>query len=107
MRAGGERALLQKGRIMFGVMEEAPFDEDALTLGSGDRVVVYTDGITERANPAGEEFGPERLASLVASLPSDLSARQVTEAVLRALDTFSQGVEPNDDQTLMILQMRA
>jgi sigma-B regulation protein RsbU (phosphoserine phosphatase) len=107
MRAGGERALLQKGGIMFGVMEEAPFDEDALTLGSGDRVVVYTDGITERANPAGEEFGPERLASLVASLPSDLSARQVTEAVLRALDTFSQGVEPNDDQTLMILQMRA
>jgi sigma-B regulation protein RsbU (phosphoserine phosphatase) len=106
MRAGGERALLQKGGIMFGVMEQAPFDEDTLALSSGDRVVVYTDGITERANPAGEEFGPERLASLAASLPADLSAREVTARVLRALDEFSQGVEPNDDQTLMVLQMR-
>jgi len=92
---------------MFGVMEEAPFEEGALSLTAGDRVIVYTDGITERANPAGEEFGPERLGSLVASLPGDLSARQVTERVLRALDEFSQGVEPNDDQTLLVLQMRA
>jgi sigma-B regulation protein RsbU (phosphoserine phosphatase) len=107
LRVGGERTLLQKGGMMFGVMEEAPFDEDTLALSGGDRVVVYTDGITERSNPAGEEFGPERLASLVASLPADLSARQVTEGVLRALDEFSQGVEPNDDQTLMVLQMRA
>jgi sigma-B regulation protein RsbU (phosphoserine phosphatase) len=106
MRAGGERMLLQKGGIMFGVMEQAPFDEDTLALSSGDRVVVYTDGITERANPAGEEFGPERLASLAASLPADLSAREVTGRILRALDEFSQGVEPNDDQTLMVLQMR-
>ena len=106
MRAGGERTLLEKGGMMFGVMEQAPFDEDTLALSGGDRVVVYTDGITERANPAGEEFGPERLASLVAALPAQLSARQVTEGILRALDEFSQGVEPNDDQTLMVLQMR-
>jgi phosphoserine phosphatase RsbU/P len=106
LRAGGEQKLLHAGGMMFGVMEEAPFDEDTLALGPGDRVIVYTDGITERANPAGEEFGPERLASLAASLPADLSARQVTEHILRSLDEFSQGVEPNDDQTLMVLQMR-
>ena len=105
-RAGGERTLLHSGGMMFGVMEQAPFDEDTLALAAGDRVVVYTDGITERANPAGEEFGPERLESLVAALPRELSARQVTEGILRALDQFSQGVEPNDDQTLMVLQMR-
>jgi len=107
VRAGGGRVLLETGGMMFGVMEEAPFEEGALSLTAGDRVIVYTDGITERANPAGEEFGPERLGSLVASLPGDLSARQVTERVLRALDEFSQGVEPNDDQTLLVLQMRA
>jgi sigma-B regulation protein RsbU (phosphoserine phosphatase) len=106
MRAGGEHTLLHTGGMMFGVMEQAPFDEDTVALFPGDRVIVYTDGITERANPAGEEFGPERLASLVAALPAELSARQVTEGILRALDVFSQGVEPNDDQTLMILQMR-
>ena len=106
VRTGGEQTLLQKGGMMFGVMEQAPFDEDTLLLSSGDRVIVYTDGITERSNPAGEEFGPERLASLVGSIPADLSARQVTDRILRTLDEFSQGVEPNDDQTLMVLQMR-
>ena len=107
LRASGQQKLLDSGGIMFGVMEQAPFDEDNLTLGAADRLVVYTDGITERANPAGEEFGPERLASLAASLPINLSAREITERILRELDAFSQGVEPNDDQTLMILQMRA
>jgi Stage II sporulation protein E (SpoIIE) len=107
MRSGGEHTLLHTGGMMFGVMEQAPFEEDALTLATGDRVIVYTDGITERANPEGEEFGPERLVSLVASLPAAFSAREVTERVLRDLDAFSRGVEPNDDQTLMVLQMRA
>lgn len=106
IRSGGGRMLLERGGMMFGVMEEAPFDEEALELSAGDRVIVYTDGITERGNPAGEEFGPERLASLVGTLPANLSARQVTERILRTLDEFSQGVDPNDDQTLMVLQMR-
>jgi sigma-B regulation protein RsbU (phosphoserine phosphatase) len=106
MKGGTERVLLDRGGIMFGVMEGVPFQEDALTLGAQDRIVVYTDGITERANPAGEEFGPDRLAELVASLPPDVTARQATERIFRALDAFSQGVEPGDDQTLMVLQMR-
>ena len=106
LRTGGEQMLLQKGGMMFGVMEEAPFDEDTVLLSPGDRVIVYTDGITERANPAGEEYGPDRLAALVASLAGALTARQVTERILGALDGFSQGVEPNDDQTLMVLRMR-
>lgn len=106
MKGGTERVLLDRGGIMFGVMEGVPFQEDSLTLGPTDRIVVYTDGITERANPAGEEFGPDRLADLVAALPADLSARQATERIFRALDAFSQGVEPSDDQTLMVLQTR-
>jgi len=93
--------------MMFGVMEEAPYQEEGVQLHPGDRVVLYTDGITERANPRGEEFGTERLTALVWSLSPDLSAREVTERVLLALDQFSDGVEPSDDQTLMVLRVRA
>jgi serine phosphatase RsbU (regulator of sigma subunit) len=107
MKGGTERVLLDRGGIMFGVMEGVPFEEDTLMLEARDRIVVYTDGITERANPAGEEFGPERLAALVASLPAEMTARQATQSILAALDAFSQGVEPGDDQTLMVLQVRA
>jgi sigma-B regulation protein RsbU (phosphoserine phosphatase) len=91
---------------MFGVMEGAPFQEETLTLGPRDRIVVYTDGITERTNPAGEELGPERFAEVVASLSPEMSAREATQRIFRALDAFSQGVEPGDDQTLMVLQTR-
>jgi serine phosphatase RsbU (regulator of sigma subunit) len=107
MKGGTERVLLDRGGIMFGVMEGVPFEEDTLMLEARDRIVVYTDGITERANPAGEEFGPERLAALVASLPAEMTARQATQSILAALDAFSQGVEPGDDQTRMVLQVRA
>ncbi|HEY5908555.1 MAG TPA: PP2C family protein-serine/threonine phosphatase [Vicinamibacteria bacterium] len=106
MKGGTGRVLLERGGMMLGVMEGAPFQEETLTLGAHDRIVVYTDGITERANLAGEEFGPDRLAALTASLPPELSARDATERIFRALDAFSQGVEPGDDQTLMVLQMR-
>jgi hypothetical protein len=107
MKGGTERVLLECGGMMFGVMEGAPFQEETLTLGARDRIVVYTDGITERINPAGEELGADRFAALVASLPPEMSARHATERIFQALDEFSQGVEPNDDQTLMVLQMRA
>jgi serine phosphatase RsbU (regulator of sigma subunit) len=106
MKDGAERVLLERGGMMFGVMEGAPFQEETLTLGPRDRIVVYTDGITERTNPAGEELGPERFAEVVASLSPEMSAREATQRIFRALDAFSQGVEPGDDQTLMVLQTR-
>ena len=93
--------------MMFGVMEQAPFEEDTVLLSSGDRVIVYTDGITERTNPAGEEYGPDRLA--VAGGVAAARAHRPPgrpSASCAALDAFSQGVEPNDDQTLMVLRMR-
>ena len=80
--------------MMFGVMEQAPFDEDTVLLSSGDRVIVYTDGITERSNPAGEEFGPDRLASLVASSRPSSPPAQVTDRILRALDGSRRASSP-------------
>ena len=95
-RAAGDRTLLEQGGMMFGVMEGTPYQEEGVQLQPGDRVVLYTDGITERTNPQGEEFGTERLTALVWSLSPDLPAREVTGRVLLALDQFSDGVEPAD-----------
>lgn len=106
-RANGARQLLQRGGLMFGVLEAAPFEEEAVELGPGDRAVFYTDGITEAVAPGGEEYGPERLATLVAALPPSLSAREVTARVLRELDAFSHGADPADDQTLVVLRVSA
>ena len=107
LRAGGEAVPLERGGLMLGVLEEAPYDEETVDLETGDRLVIYTDGITERANEQGEEFGVERLITSLRALPPALPARDVTVRVMAALEAFAGGVEPADDQTLMVLTVRA
>jgi sigma-B regulation protein RsbU (phosphoserine phosphatase) len=106
-RASGARQLLERGGIMFGVLEAAPFEEEAVELAPGDRALFYTDGITEATAPGGEEYGAERLASLVAALPPALSAREVTARVLQELNAFSHGADPADDRRLVVLRVSA
>ena len=91
---------------MLGVMEGLPYDEETLALCPGDRLLIYTDGLSERANAAGEEFGVERLEGLLRALPAGLGAKAITGRVLSVLEEFAGGVEASDDQTLLILCMR-
>jgi len=97
--------LLERGGLVLGVMESPDYEEDAIHLETGDRLVLYTDGITEAVNPEGELYGEERLHAVIAGLPPDLSAREVTDRILRALEVFRSGVEALDDITLMVLRV--
>jgi stage II sporulation SpoE-like protein len=106
LRADGSRLTLDCGGPMLGVVEGAVYEEDALDLRSGDRLIFYTDGITEAANPAGEEFQVERLAALVQSIDSAVSSREVTDRILKAVSDFTEGADPSDDQTLIVVRVR-
>jgi serine phosphatase RsbU (regulator of sigma subunit) len=107
LRSGGERICLDRGGVLLGVLEETPFEEDAVPLHPGDRVLFYTDGVSEAMNGSGEEFGEERLCDLVAGLPGELTSEQVSGRVLAGLRDFLGGVEPQDDITVMVLQVAA
>ena len=48
---------------MLGVFAESTYEQAEFAIAPGDRVILYTDGITEARNPAGDEFGEERLAA--------------------------------------------
>ncbi len=104
-RHGSPRMTLERGGTVVGILETATFEEDRITLQPGDRVMLYTDGISEAANAAGELFGEERLYQLVGALPADLSARDVTERILEGVRAFLDGIEPGDDMTLMVLRV--
>jgi len=104
-RRGGEQLLLERGGIVLGVVEAPDYEEDVVTLEEGDRVVLYTDGITEATNREGELFGEERLCALLRSVPRDASACAVTEMILERLRGFLDGVEPSDDMTLMVVRV--
>lgn len=104
-RANGERVLLEKGGVVVGMMEGPEFEEETLTLAPGDRIVFYTDGVSEAEREGGEMFGEERLYALLDAAPRDLSAERVVEHVLGGVRGWLDGVEPGDDITVMALRV--
>ena len=105
-RDDGQREFLVKGGVVVGILEDAAFEEETVTLEAGDRLVFYTDGVSEAQAPSGELFGEERLYELVASLPRELSAREVTDRIVARVNEFLGGAEAGDDITLMVLRVR-
>ena len=104
-RRGGASIPLARGGTVVGILESAEFEEGALQLEPGDRVVLYTDGISEAANRAGELYGEERLCLHVQSLPGELTAREVIESILGSVHGFLDGEVPGDDMTLLVLRV--
>ncbi len=103
-RARGGHALLERGGTVLGILEGARFEEDRLTLGPGDRLVCYTDGVTEAANAVGEQFGEERLYALIEAMPRDLGADEIAERILAGLALHLGDAEPQDDVTVLVLR---
>jgi serine phosphatase RsbU (regulator of sigma subunit) len=104
-RKNGEQEHLVRGGMILGMFEGIRFEEEAMDLFPGDRLLFYTDGITEAMNAAGEEFGEERVEALLRGLPPDLTAREMTERILEGLYAFLEGEEPQDDVTVMVLRV--
>ena len=69
--------------------------------GAGYVLVLFSDGVTEAANPDDEDFGEERLAQVVASM-RERPAAEIVDAVEAAVTEFSKGAPPADDVTVVI-----
>src|SRR5271170_414615 len=63
--AGGFETLQEAGGVILGILPTATYQEARMTLHPGDTLVLFTDGVTEAADPSDEEYGEERLAALV------------------------------------------
>ena len=105
VRADGRRVLLEAGGPMVGSFEGIPFAQGEVALAPGDRIVAYTDGVSEAMNASQEMYGDERVVDLAASLPRDESAQQTIDSILVALRGFLAGEEPQDDMTLMVVRV--
>ena len=91
--------LLPNGAAI-GLVEEVEYKTDTVALQPGDTLLLYTDGVSEATNTAGEEFGRERLADLV-KRGSSQTAQEIIASVRRGLEDFSQGQVPGDDMTIL------
>lgn len=105
MRAGGSHERLKEGGGVLGVFEEQSFGLGTVDLAPGDRLVLFTDGVTEASNGEGEEFGESRLLSLLEEHRA-LPANAIKEKIAAAISEFSGG-HLTDDATLLVLAVDA
>jgi len=89
----------------LGIFADAAYDERTIILDKHDIVVFYSDGIVDAQSRNGEFFGGGRLAKLVRE-STELSADGLADKILEEADSFSGGVHPADDRTLLVLKVR-
>jgi len=104
LRGDGSHERLREGGGVLGVFVNQKFQSGTVQLQSGDRVVLYTDGVTEVCNAEEEEFGEERLLGVLRE-NRGRSAREIQKEILQAASEFSRGVW-QDDATLLVVAVR-
>jgi sigma-B regulation protein RsbU (phosphoserine phosphatase) len=103
IRKDGSVERLSEGGIVLGVVTDAPYEEVEVPFAPGDRLILFTDGITEANNAHSEEFGLDRLTELLTS-HRDKPASQMLGAILHSVSQFTaQGFQ--DDATVLIITM--
>jgi sigma-B regulation protein RsbU (phosphoserine phosphatase) len=104
VRADGSIVRLECGGLVLGPLPDASFEQCEIGIDPGDRVLLFTDGVTEASNTGGEEFGDDRLIQTAIESRS-LDANQTRDAVMAAVTEFSGGAF-SDDVTLVIAATR-
>ena len=103
-QAGGIESLAATAPPV-GLIESAEFAVGEIALTDGDKIVIYTDGVTEAQNLEGEFFGRQRLRQAVAEHHAD-SCHALHEAVASAVARFTESAPQADDITLVVIEYR-
>jgi sigma-B regulation protein RsbU (phosphoserine phosphatase) len=100
----GSLALLDGVRgLPLGIFPSETYKETVHHLVPGDQLVLYTDGITDAQNSAGEMFGLARLDKVLEDC--SVGASDLLRSVLAAVDEFCGGQPPHDDRTLLVAKV--
>ena len=98
---GEQPRLLESRSMVLGGLPDAVADEAAIEmdLNPGDRVVLYTDGIIEAANAGGEDFGYERVGTLLQA-SARMAAEEAADLILNTVSGWSSS--QSDDLTVIV-----
>jgi len=104
-RANGQTERLESGGLPLGITLGATFVTSEVALQSGDTLVLFTDGVVEAFNSAGEEFSDARWLDLVRNLPA-LSASDSLQSLMKSVENFVGQTHQSDDITCLLLRCR-
>ena len=99
----GKPHLLKASGMPLGLFESAEYEEHTVECAAGDLVVFYTDGVTEAVDAQGEDFGSEKLETVVARNAGE-TAEHVVSAIFSAVASHAGDLNAFDDQTVIAVR---
>ena len=101
---GGGVRWVEGGGPLIGMFDRLDLTEERLQIGPDERLVLFTDGITDAAAPSGERFGYERLRGVIAESCLTGGAVDTCRAVIQGVLAFQADALPADDLALLVLR---
>jgi len=107
IKPDGEYRYVEYGDVPLGMFDDTHYHQHFIRFEEDQVLVIYTDGITEAANPTGEEYGQERLAKrILDGLQVRLPAKQLIDHVRKGVADFTERKFLDDDGTIFIIKAR-
>lgn len=103
IKADGDYRFVEYGDLPLGMFDDAHYHQHFIRFEEGQTMVIYTDGITEAANPSGEEYGADRFAKRVLE-GIDLPAKKLIDHIRKGVADFTERKFLDDDGTLFVVK---
>ena len=94
---------IDNSKFPLAIMEDVEYDNFRIPLPKGSAFFIYTDGVTDAANPFGEYFGEDNLTDRLSKLPKG-SVRSLVDYMMSEIITFADGAKQSDDITILALR---
>jgi serine phosphatase RsbU (regulator of sigma subunit) len=101
----GRRRTLETTGMPLGLISYANFPAVETMLVPGDKVVIYSDGVTEARGQGSEFYGVDRLLRVIGANAA-ASWEQLHDAILENVQAFTKDTPQADDVTLVVLEYR-
>jgi serine phosphatase RsbU (regulator of sigma subunit) len=106
LRRGEASEIFTEGSFPVGLMADAKYAAVRVPLEPGDTLVLFSDGVTEAADPEDQMFGIPRLSEALAG-HHDAPLDQLQKRVVDSIENFARGASQADDITLLLIRFRA
>ncbi|MBI3209429.1 MAG: SpoIIE family protein phosphatase [Candidatus Solibacter usitatus] len=103
LRRSGEMVRLEASSLPLGMLEEATYTIERTQLQPGDKVIVYTDGVSEAANAMGRFFDAKRIESVARNCAAG-SCKEMIDNLFSAVDAFTEDTPQGDDVTAVVVE---
>jgi phosphoserine phosphatase RsbU/P len=106
VRPSGETVALGATGMPLGMLDFAEYTVKTVQMQSGDKIVAYSDGLSEAQNPDGSYFETSRMMQIIAANAA-ASAHELHRALMEQVEAFTEGAVQHDDITAVVIEYHA